>query len=97
MVVEAGTSEYKFTSLEDFEKLYATLGMGPKNYGWYQSKLHSAAKDIYNAGGKNVLKTLWEALKKHQEKMTDEELANMLKKEVHPAVANVYLEWDKTE
>ena len=50
MVVSGGTAAYKFTSLEDFEKLYSTLGMGPKNYGWYQSKLHSAAKDIYNTG-----------------------------------------------
>jgi hypothetical protein len=96
MVVGAGTAEYKFTSLEDFEALYETLGMGPKNYGWYQSKLHSAAKDIYNAGGKKVLKKLWTALKKHQEEMTDEEFTSMLKKEVHPSVANVYLNWNKT-
>ncbi|MEO6612755.1 MAG: hypothetical protein ABIT05_11740 [Chitinophagaceae bacterium] len=94
MVVAGGTAEYKFTSLEDFEKLYATMGMGPKNYGWYQCKFHSAAKDIYNAGGKKVLKKLWKALKKHQEKMTDEEFANMLKKKVHPSVANVYLQWN---
>ena len=93
MVVGGGATEYKFTSLEDFERLYATLGMGPKNYGWYQCKLHSAAKDIYNAGGKKVLKKLWKALKKHQGKMTDEEFVSMLKK-VHPAVADVYLKWD---
>jgi len=97
MVLGGGTAEYKFTSLADFERLYATLGMGPKNYGWYQSKLHSAAKDIYNAGGKNVLKKLWRALKKHQENMTDEEFANMLKKEVHSSVANVYLKWSQAE
>lgn len=95
MVVAGGTSDYHFTSLDDFEKLYATLGMGPRNYGWYQCKLHSAAKDIYNAGGKNVLKQLWQALKTHQENLTDEEFVNLLKKEVHPAVANVYLNWDK--
>jgi hypothetical protein len=94
LVVGGGTAEYKFTSLEDFEKLYATLGMGPKNYGWYQCKLHSAAKDIYNAGGKNVLTKLWGALKAHQEKMTDTEFVNMLKKEVHLSVANVYLNWN---
>jgi diketogulonate reductase-like aldo/keto reductase len=40
---------------------------------------------------------LWNALKKHQEKLTDEEFINMLKKEVHPSVANVYLEWNKSE
>jgi len=97
MVVGAGTTEYNFTSLEDFEKLYPTLGMGPKNYGWYQSKLHSASKDIYNAGGKKVLNELWQSLKKHQEDMTDEEFVDMLKKEVHPSVAEVYINWNKTE
>jgi hypothetical protein len=94
MVVGAGHGEYKFTSLEDFEKLYPTMGMGPKNYGWYQCKLHSAAKDIYNVGGKTVLKKLWTALKKHQEKMTDEEFTSMLKKEVHTSVADVYVKWN---
>jgi len=97
LVVGGGTAEYKFTSLEDFEKLYATLGMGPKNYGWYQCKLHSGAKDIYNAGGKNVLTKLWIALKAHQAKMTDEKFVNMLKNEVHPSVANVYLNWNKND
>ncbi len=95
MVVGAGSAEYEFTSLEDFERLYVTLGMGPKNYGWYQSKFHSAAKDIYNAGGKHVGIKLWKALKQHQEVMTDEEFAEMLKNEVHISVANVYLKWNK--
>ena len=94
MVVGAGTAEYGFTSLEDFEKLYPTLGMGPKNYGWYQCKFHSAARDIYNAGGSEVMKKLWKALKKHQEEMTDIEFTDMLNKEVNPSVANVYLQWN---
>lgn len=95
MVVGAGSSEYEFTSLEDFERLYNTLGMGPKNYGWYQCKLHSAAKDIYNSGGKTVLNKLWVALKEHQEDMSDEEFLSMLNTEVHPSVANVYVNWDE--
>lgn len=95
MVLAGGTAEYKFTSLEDFEKLYTTMGMGPKNYGWYQSKLHSAAKDIYNAGGKKVFKELWMALKKHQKNMSDDEFINMLRMETHTSVANVYLKWNK--
>jgi hypothetical protein len=94
MVIAAGTAEFKFTSLEDFERLYATMGMGPKNYGWYQCKLHSAAKDIYNAGGKEVLKKLWKALKQHQENLSDQEFADMLK-EVHPSLANVYQNWNR--
>lgn len=94
MVVSGGTAAYKFTSLEDFEKLYATMGMGPRNYGWYQCKLHSAAKNIYNAGGRSVLIKLWAALKKYQQEMTDSELVDMLKSEVHPSVADVYLNWN---
>ncbi|HMR93384.1 MAG TPA: hypothetical protein PKC69_13770 [Chitinophagaceae bacterium] len=97
MVTGAGTAEYTFTSLRDFERLYASLGMGARNYGWYQCKLHAAAKDVYNAGGKKVLKKLWKALKKHQEKMTDEAFAQMLSKEVHASVADVFLKWNKTE
>ena len=96
MVVNAGAAEYQFTSLEDFERLHGTSGMDPKNYGWYQSKLHSAAKDIYNDGGKEIIRALWKALEKHQEYMTDDEFANMLHKEVHPSVANVYINWNKT-
>lgn len=97
MVTGMGTAEFKFTSLKDFEELYPSLGMGPKNYGWYQSMLHSAAKDIYHRGGEIVLKKLWNALEKHQKEMTDEEFIDMLYKEVHPSVANVYLNWNKTE
>jgi hypothetical protein len=95
MVVGAGSAEYKFTTLEDFEKLYTTLGMGPKNYGWYQSGFHVAAKEIYNAGGKDVMVKLWNALKSHQENMTDEAFAMMLQTEVHQTVADVYWNWNK--
>ena len=94
MVIAMGTDGYKHTNLKDFENLYPTLGMGPKNYGWYQSRLHSAAGDIYNASGKNVLKKLWDALKNHQEDMTDEAFVTMLKTEVDPVVANVFLNWN---
>lgn len=94
MVIDAGTKDYTFTSLADFERLYGNLGMGPKNYGWYQCKLHAAAKDIYDAGGREILKKLWIALKKYQGKMTDEEFVNMLIKEVDQVVGDVYLKWD---
>ncbi len=97
MVVAAGTEEYQYTSLEDFEKLYTTMGMGPKNYGWYQSKFHVAAKNIYDQGGKEVLKKLWQALKYHQENLSDQQFATMLEKEVHPSVAIVLLNWMNIE
>jgi len=97
LVAGSLTTTFKFTSLEDFERLYTTLGMGPENYGWYQCKLHIAAKHIYNAAGKKVLIDLWKALKKHQEEMPDETFVKMLKEEVHPAVAAVYLKWNKAD
>lgn len=95
MVIQGGTTEYTYTSLEDFERLYESLGMSPKNYGWYQCMLHSKAKEIYNEGGKSVLHKLWKALKTHRNDMNDEEFLQILKDEVHPAVADVYEKWNR--
>lgn len=95
MVVQKGSAEYTYTSLADFERLYVNLGMGPKNYSWYQCKLHTAAKEIYNAGGNAVLKKLWKTLKNHTEKLTDDAFIALLKNEVDPSVANVYTNWEK--
>lgn len=97
IVISRGSSEFRFTNLQDFEKLYPTLGMGPKNYGWYQCRLHAAAGRIYNTGGKTVLIKLWNALSRYQNDMTDEDFVTMLKNEVHPSVADVYLKWDSEE
>lgn len=91
MVVSAGSSEYKHTSLEMFEKLYSN--MDPKNYGWYQFRLHVAAKNIYNRGGKEVLVKLWKALGSTSEKMNDKQFASFLKRKVHKSVADVFVKW----
>ena len=98
MVIGAGSSEYAFTSLADFEAKYDDLDKGSmtaKNYGWYQCKLHHAAKNIYNAGGKGVIQKLWKALKTYQKDMSDDVFVKMLQDEVHPSVSNVYLKWNK--
>jgi hypothetical protein len=42
-----------------------------------------------------VLKKLWNTLKKNQENMSDDEFVQMLKTEVHPSVANIYLNWNR--
>lgn len=93
MVVAAGTEGYKYTSLADFEKYYENGTIPPKNYGWYQCRLHVAAKDIYNAGGTKVLLKLWSALKSPDTKMNDTEFAAFLEKNVDTVVANVPLKW----
>ena len=99
MVVGAGSAEYKYTSLAHFEDYYddAGKGMTAKNYGWYQCNLHYAAKNIYNAGGKTVIKKLWNALKIHQEERSNEAFVAMLQKEVHPSVGDVYLKWGENK
>ena len=57
--------------------------MDPKNYGWYQCRLHYAARLIYEAGGKEVVLKLWNALKSNKENLTDEQFAEVLKTKVH--------------
>ncbi len=60
----------------------------------YFTSLGFASTHIYNAGGAKVMKKLWTALKKHTENMSDDAFVKMLKKEVHPSVADVYLKWN---
>lgn len=92
IIISKGTSNLEFTQLSDFERLYSN--MNPNNYGWYQLKLHAAAKQMYNSGGKELFKNLWNFLKIHSDKMDDETLVSGLSKEVDPSVANVFLNWD---
>lgn len=97
MVVSAGSAEFRYTSLSDFEEKYddAGAGMTAKNYGWYQCNFHHAAKNIYDAGGKKVLNKLWTALQEHPEKLNDIALVQMLNDKVHPSVADVYRKWNQ--
>lgn len=91
MVVASGSEGFQFTTLADFEKRYDN--MDPRNYGWYQCRLHVAAKHIYNAGGTEAFVRLWHALKNEREKLTDEQLASFLEVKVHSRLAKVQTEW----
>ena len=91
MVVAGGTTGYEFTTLADFEKRYDN--MDPKNYGWYQCRLHVAGKNIYNAGGQKTFIKLWKGLKENKENMTDEQFASFLDKKVSGEVAKVQTDW----
>src|SRR5262249_17975741 len=44
----------KYTSLEEFERLYA--GVGFQNYGWYQLQLMRRADEVYTTKGIDFLK-----------------------------------------
>ena len=96
MVIGNGTSEYKYTSLHDIEERYEEIGMQhAKNYGWFQSRWHAAAEEIYDAVGKIVVPKLWTAFKTQQEKLNDEALVNFLEKAVDKSLADVMRKWDK--
>lgn len=95
IVIAGGTSGFSFTTLSDFEEKYNEIAVkSPRNYGWYQCKLHAAAANIYNAGGKDVIKKLWAVLKKQANILTDTDLTLLLKDNVHQTVADVLLQWD---
>lgn len=96
MVISAGAKEYKYTSLTDIEDRYGEIGRYyPKNYGWYQCRWHAAAATIYTAGGKQVCKKIWDALKMQKEKLTDEQLTNFLMTNTDKAVADMMQYWDE--
>lgn len=96
MVISAGKDEYKYTSLTDIEERYEEIGTRfPKNYGWYQCKWHSAAGDIYDAGGIDVFKKLWVAFSSQKETLSDDDFTLFLSDNVHQSVADVILKWDE--
>ncbi len=96
MVIASGKEEYKFTSLIDVEELYEEIGQKyPKNYGWYQCRWHSAAGNIYDAGGADTFVKLWNAFSSQKEKLDDTKFAAFLSNEVHQSVADVMLKWDE--
>jgi hypothetical protein len=96
MVIAGDRSSLKYTSLIDLENRYDEIGQQyPQNYGWYQSRWHSAAADIYDAGGSKVLLDFWNALDNQKDKLEkDTDLAGFLAKNVHQSVADVLLKWD---
>lgn len=96
MVVGGGTKEFTFTSLADIEARYEEIGQRhPKNYGWYQSRWHSAAAGIYEAAGREVGRTLWYALKAQKQRLSDEALALFLESSGVKAVADMLRHWDR--
>ncbi len=94
MVVGAGTDNFNFTTLQQFEDNYEALGKKyPRNYGWYQCRLHVSAQKIYDAGSKEVILKLWNTLKSVDGPTDDAKFAELLRNNVHESVAEVVMEW----
>lgn len=96
MVISGDRSSLKYTSLADLEARYDEIGQRyPQNYGWYQSRWHAAAADIYDAGGKKVFLKFWNALLEQKDLLDEKALAGFLAENVDQAVADVLLKWDE--
>ena len=96
IVVDGGTKNYKYTSLQALEENYNVIGQRhPQNYGWYQCGWHVAAATIYDNDGKTAFQKLWTILRSEQKKLDDAELAKLLETKVSRSVAGVLLNWEK--
>jgi hypothetical protein len=88
-MLEAGSARFQHHSLADFERLYT--GVGDANYGWYQCRLHVAARAVYDAGGVAALQRLWRTFAS----VPDERLAQLLS-QVSPQLEQVLTGWSQS-
>lgn len=92
----ANKDQFPYTTLRQLEENYEEITRkNPKNYGWYQSKLHKAAENIYEEGGIKAFQNFWDALKAHDKNLDNSSLVSMLSEEVHQSVADVVMEWNR--
>lgn len=78
----------RYTSLEDFEKLYSNVG--PENYGWYQNKFFQLVVKIYDRKGLNFIKELVSSSFPKKEKTSIESLLQNLEK-----ITPGFISWEK--
>jgi len=90
MNMENTAKSFEHTTLQDLELFYGK--MDPNNYGWYQTRLHIAAKQLYDTSGVNVLRALWRTFLNNKIIFTDSELKDILTSKV-PEVAKIMTEW----
>ena len=96
MVVDAGAKEYKYTSLQSLDEQYDDMPKTqPKNYGWYQCRLHAGAVQIYEREGKLAGVKLWNVLKKTTSRLEDNELLQLLETNGLTSIADLIRNWDQ--
>jgi hypothetical protein len=92
--LNVNSEELRITSLDLFETDgFSIARTAPLNYGWYQARFLEMARNLYDSGGPEVLKNLWEFLGKYQTRLSDEELVQKLGEEVHPYFADMIRNW----
>jgi hypothetical protein len=86
-VAAISPDRFPHRDLHAFEQLYNR--MPPRNYGWYECRLHVAAKRVYEAGGPAVLRRLWDRFR-----LSDADLAVALE-EVEAELLRVQSDWPR--
>jgi hypothetical protein len=71
-----------YRTIRDFEQMYDSMP-GP-NYGWFQCKLHVAARRLVGAVGGDVLQRMWDTFR-----IGDIELGRKLSADVHPELGRI--------
>lgn len=95
MVIRSGKDGFKYTSLRDLEEFYEEIGQNhARNYGWYQSRWHEGAGQIYDSAGSEAFKNLWSALLNQKEVLDDNGLVLFLSN-VHQSLGDIVLKWDE--
>ncbi|NUO82093.1 hypothetical protein HUU05_18635 [candidate division KSB1 bacterium] len=90
-IVDLGFAHLPHHTLNKFEELYA--GMPPQNFIWYLSKLHVAAKRLYDSRGVEILPRVWKMLLNSSEGESDAQVAERLRAEVHHEAKRVLTAW----
>jgi len=88
IVARTPPDRFPARTLTAFEAFYPSIE--PRNYGWYQCRLHVAAKHVYDIGGILILQKLWKTFL-----VGDGQLSNLLKRKVHTKIAEVASTWPK--
>jgi hypothetical protein len=78
----------KFSTLEDFEKLYADVG--PANYNWYQGKFMELVVKTYSSAGRGFITKAVSAFKDDNGSKSIDEVIDRLEK-----ITPVFREWSK--
>lgn len=82
LVSQVPKEAMRYKTWHDFERLYDTMP-GP-NYGWFQCRLHVAARRLVGAASGAVLARLWDAFR-----VGDTDLTRTLRDDVHPELGRI--------
>ncbi len=84
------TPKQKYTTLEDFERLY--FGVGPENYGWYQSMFYQRVAQVYDAKGLSFIEEVGKAFPLEEKETLSVNVVLQRLERIVPG----FIKWSKT-